>query len=110
VTRPARLTFDNPYLAWGRLGLQALDMLAASARVIHHRTHRRNSPAQLFEMGNEKVQAAIESSHAMTRHWLAMNPASAPALMHQWAALFASGLAPYHSRARRNARRSTRRR
>jgi hypothetical protein len=59
-------------LVWGYLGVQAMEMLAASARVIHHRTNRRNSPAQLFTMGSEKVEAALEASHAMTRHWLSM--------------------------------------
>jgi hypothetical protein len=108
VPRRPRLPFSNPCFAWGHLALQTLDMLAASAHVIHHRTNRKNTPAQLFEMGNEKVQAAIEASHAMTRHWLAMNPSTAPALMNQWAALFASGLKPYHARARKNARRATR--
>ena len=62
----------DPYLAWGYLGVQAMEMLAASARVIHHRTHRRNTPAQLFTMGSEKIEAAIEASHAVTRHWLSL--------------------------------------
>jgi hypothetical protein len=84
-------------------------MLAASAQVIHHRTRRSNNAAQLFEMGNEKVQAAIESSHAMTRHWLKMQGRPSPALWNDWAALLASGLTPFHARALRNARRATRR-
>jgi N-acetylmuramic acid 6-phosphate (MurNAc-6-P) etherase len=84
-------------------------MLAASAQVIHHRTNRRNNAAQLFEMGNEKVQAAIESSHAMTRHWLTMHGRTGPALLEQWVGLLASGLTPFHARAVRNARRASRR-
>jgi hypothetical protein len=84
-------------------------MMAASAQVIHHRTGRRNNAAQLFEMGNEKMQAAIESSHAMTRHWLAMSGRPGTALWSQWAGLFASGLTPFHARAMRNARRTPRR-
>lgn len=84
-------------------------MLTASARVIHHRTHRRNTPAQLFAMGNEKVQASVESSHAMTRHWLAMRDASGLGLWNPWAALLASGMAPFHAKALRNARRARRR-
>ena len=45
--RKAPISPLDPYLAWGYLGVQAMEMLAASARVIHHRTQRRNSPAQL---------------------------------------------------------------
>jgi hypothetical protein len=91
--------------------LRTAEMLVASAQVINHRSRRRNNAADLFEMGNEKVQAAMESGHAMTRHWLAMSPGSSvPALSKHWAALLTSGLMPFHSRARRNARRSKRRR
>jgi hypothetical protein len=84
-------------------------MLAASARVIRHRTSRTNNAAQLFEMGNEKVLAAIESSHAMTRHWLAMRGRPGPAFWGHWAGFLSSGLTPFHARALRNARRATRR-
>jgi hypothetical protein len=89
--------------------LQATEMMAASARVIHHRTSRKNNAAQIFEMGNEKLQAAIESSHAMTRHWLTMQHRPGPAAWHLWAGLLASGLTPFHARALRNARRASRR-
>lgn len=84
-------------------------MLAASARVIHHRTSRRNSPAQLFTMGSEKVEAAIEASHAMTRHWLAMQKRGGLALWTQWPWLLASGMRPFRARALSNARRMSRR-
>jgi hypothetical protein len=102
-------TLANPFFAWGSLALQTAEMMAASAQVIHHRTSRNNNAAQLFEMGNEKVQAAIEASHAMTRHWLTMQGRPGPALFTQWAGLFASGLTPFHARAVKNARRATRR-
>jgi hypothetical protein len=108
--RQRRSLPTDPFTAWGTLALRTTEMLAASARVINHRTTRRNNPAQLFEMGNEKLQAAIESSHAMTRAWLAMgNPASLGASWNQWATLFTRGLTPFHRRALRNARRATRR-
>ena len=107
-TRRSRIP-PNPLFAWGSLALQAAETLAASARVIHHRTHRKNSPAQLFEMGNEKVQAAIESSHSMARQWLAMGGTPGPALWNQWAVLLSSGLTPFHARALSNARRAARR-
>jgi hypothetical protein len=99
----------DPCFAWGALGLETLEMLAASARVIHHRTSRRNSPAQLFAMGNEKVEAGIEASHAMTRHLLAMRDLGGLALWNQWASLLASGMKPFHARALSNARRVSRR-
>ena len=98
----------DPYLAWGHLGLQAMEMLAASARVIHHRTRRRNSPAQLFTMGSEKIEAAVEASHAMTRHWLAMQNRGGLALWTQWPGLLSSGMRPFRTRALSNARRVSR--
>jgi hypothetical protein len=85
-----------------------MEMMAASAQVISHRTSRRNTPAQLFEMGNEKVQAAVESSHAMARLWMAPAPGAANPF-EMWAALLTSGMRPYHRRARLNARRARRR-
>jgi hypothetical protein len=60
-------------------------------------------------MGNEKVQAVIESSHAMTRAWMAMHGRTGPDLWSHWAGLMASGLTPFHARAVRNARRASRR-
>ena len=94
----------DPFLGWGTLGLKTLEMMAASSGVIQHRTNRKNSAAQLFEMGNEKIQAAIEASHAMTRQWMRMSAQlSGPA---QWAALYASALTPFHTRALANARRA----
>lgn len=99
----------DPFLAWGYLGLQALEMLAASARVIQHRTSRSNSPAQIFTMGSEKVEAAVEASHAMTRHWLAMQRRGAVDPWTQWPWLLASGMRPFRARALSNARRISRR-
>jgi hypothetical protein len=100
----------DPLFPWGTLALRTAEMMLASVHVIGHRTTRRNNPAQLFEMGNEKVQAAIESSHAMTRQWLNMQGRSGIAFWNQWAKLLASGLMPFHARALRNSRRATRRR
>ena len=101
--RPAQPV--SPYLAWGNLGLQTLEMLAASASVIQHRTSRPHSPAQIFSMGGEKLEAAVESSHAMARHWLALRDRGALALWTQWPALLDSAMAPYRTRALGNARR-----
>ena len=93
----------NPLFAWQSLGLSMAETMLASSKVISHRTQRQNNAAQLFEMGSEKVQAALESSHAMSRHLMAMS--SDPlALWAAWPRMLASGLRPYKSRAKRNAR------
>ena len=105
---PARRALPaDPLLAWAQVGLQAMEMLAASAHVIHHRTQRRNTPAQIFEMGNEKVLAAFASGHAVMRHW--MEPGNQVPLPSQWAALTAAAVAPFHAKALSNSRRMRRR-
>jgi hypothetical protein len=97
-------------LAWNRLGLRWLEMMAASAQVIAHRTRRANTPAQLYTMGSEKVEALVASSNAMARHVLASSaPANAAAAWEAWARLLASGMTPFHARATRNARSRRRR-
>jgi hypothetical protein len=98
----------DPCLAWGYLAVQAMEMLAASARVIHHRASRRNSPAQLFTMASEKVEAALEASHAITRHWLALRDHGPLAVWTQWPGLVSSGMRPFRTRAVSNARRISR--
>jgi hypothetical protein len=96
-------------LAWNRLGLRWLEMMAASAEVIAHRSRRANTPAQLYTMGSEKVEALVASSNAIARHMLASSaPASAAAAWEAWARLLASGMTPFHARATRNARRRRR--
>ena len=98
-------------LAWSTLGLKWMEMMAASGQVIAHRTQRRNTPVQLFTMGSEKVEAMVESYNAILRHSLAASPGANPFVAWEaWARMLASGMAPYHQRATRNARRSRRRR
>ena len=95
--------------AWGTLGMQWIQMMSASSQAIAHRTGRSNTPAQLFEMGSEKMVAAMEASHAMTRQVLAYPPASLPAIWAAWARLLTTGMTPYRVRAVRNARVARRR-
>jgi hypothetical protein len=95
----------NPLFAWQMLGFRVAETLLASSHVISHRTQRQNTPAQLFEMGNEKVQAAMESSHALTRHWMSMAGRDPLDVWAAWPKMLASGLAPFHTRAKKNARR-----
>ena len=92
-------------LAWQRLGLRMAETMVASSRVISHRTQRQNSHAQLFEMGSEKVSAALESSQALARQWMRLSGRDPLAVMYAWPDVLASGLKPFHSRVRRNARR-----
>lgn len=105
--RPSSLA--NPAFAWGLLALRTAEMMMSSGQVILHRANRKNSPAQLFEMGSEKVQASIEASHAMARSWMAASPGDAFAIWSAWPHLLASGMKPFQSRVRKNARRASRR-
>lgn len=92
-------------LAWSTVSLKWMEMMAASSQVVARRTRRPNTPAQLFTMGSEKVEAIVESSHAVARHMLAAPPANPLAAWEAWARLLTSGMAPFHARAVRNARR-----
>lgn len=92
-------------LAWSTLGLKWTEMMAASGQVIAHRARRRNTPVQLFTMGSEKVEAIVESSNAIARHIMTAPPANALAAWEAWARLLTNGIAPFHARATRNARR-----
>ncbi len=96
----------GPLFAWQMLGVRVAETLVASSHVISHRTQRRNSPAQMFEMGNEKVQAAMESSHALARQWMALSGRDPMAIWAAWPKVLASGLAPFHARVKKNARRA----
>lgn len=91
-------------LAWNTLGLNWLEMMSASGQVIARRSRRNNTPAQLFGMASEKVQAALEASHAMSRHVARFPTADPLAMWNAWARVMASGMAPYRARAVRNAR------
>jgi hypothetical protein len=90
--------------AWLRLGLDCAQTLAASAQVIARRTSRAPTPAQLLSMSSEKVEATLESAHAITRHMLVLPVADPAALWAAYARMMATGLRPYRTRAMRNAR------
>ena len=94
----------NAAFAWNTLGLQWIEMMAASGQVIAKRTRRSPTPAQLFNMGSEKVAAALESSNAMARQLSGFPTHDPMAMWDAWARVLASGVAPYHARAVRNAR------
>ena len=91
-------------MAWQRLGFRAAETLLASTQVISHRTRRQNTPAEIFEMGSEKVLAAMKSSQAVAGHCMRLAGRDPLAFWAAWPRMLASGLAPYHARATRNAR------
>ena len=97
-------------LAWSNLGLQWMEMMAASGQAFAHRAGRGNTPAKVLEMGSEKVLASIESSSAMARRLLSFPTSNAIAMSTAWMRLLGSGMAPYRVRAVRNARAARRRR
>ena len=103
--RAPKISFPDPFLGWGALAYKTAEMMAASALVIPHRSSRPNTPAQIFAMGSEKMQAALEASNAMTLQWLRMGKTPS---MSDWAAFYASGVTPFHRRAVSNARRARR--
>jgi hypothetical protein len=92
--------------AWSTLGLHWLEMMAASGQVIARRTRQRPTPARLFGMGAEKVEAAVESANAMARGMITFPTHDPLAMWNAWAGVLTSGMAPYRSRALRNSRRS----
>jgi hypothetical protein len=98
-------TVLTPLFTWQMLGLRLAETMVASSHVISHRTNRSNTAAQLFEMGSEKVQAAMESTHAMARHWMKVASRDPLAVWSAWPQLLTSGFAPFHARATQNARR-----
>ena len=98
----------NAYMAWNTLGLRWMETLAASGRVIAHRSARANTPLQLFEMVEEKASAGLEASRALAYHLPRLAAASGPAMLNEWTRLMSRSLAPYHARAVRNAKRSRR--
>ena len=91
-------------LAFGQLGMRWLEMMAASQSVITHRLSRANTPAQVYEMGSEKVEAALRASQALSRHFLRPPPTTPLAALDAWTALMAAGMAPFHAKAVRNSR------
>jgi hypothetical protein len=102
--RPTPFLPITATLAWVQLGLQWMEMMAASGQVIAHRTRRKPTALQWWRMGAEKAEAAFASGRAISRH-MAQFPTHDPfAMWHAWAQMLSSGMAPFHLRATRNAR------
>jgi hypothetical protein len=96
-------------MTWSTLGLRWMEMMAASGQVIAHRTSRHNTPAQWMSMGTEKMLAGLASTSAIAREMASFPVHDAMAIPDAWARLLLTGMAPYRTRALRNARAHRRR-
>ena len=76
-------SFTNPFLVWSHLAWKTCEMMLASAQVIQHRTGRMavmgakpsaRDRREFALMGQEKIEAGIESASAMAAQMMAMNP------------------------------------
>ena len=76
-------SFINPYLLWSDLAWKTGEMMLASAQVIQHRTGRiaaagatpsARDRREFLLMGQEKVEAGLESASDIAAHMIAMDP------------------------------------
>jgi hypothetical protein len=78
----AHFAASDPFSVWSRLALQTGEMLMASAHVINHRMQRLATAGskpnardrrEFVLMGQEKIDAAMESAQAMVSRMIMMN-------------------------------------
>ena len=76
-------SFTNPFLVWAHFAWKTGEMMLASAQVIRHRTSRMAAAGatpsardrrEFALMGQEKIEAGVESASAMAAQMMAMNP------------------------------------
>jgi hypothetical protein len=76
-------SFTNPFLVWTRLAWKTGEMMLAAAQVINHRTGRMAAVGstpnardrrEFALMGQEKIEAGVESASAMAAQMMMMNP------------------------------------
>src|SRR5512132_3126405 len=76
-------SFTNPFLAWTGLAWKTGEMLLASAQVVQHRTGRMAAAGatpsardrrEFALMGQEKIEAGVESATAMATQMMTLNP------------------------------------
>ena len=76
-------SFTNPFLVWTRLAWKTGEMMLAAAQVINHRTGRMAAVGttpnardrrEFALMGQEKIEAGVESGSAMAAQMMTMNP------------------------------------
>lgn len=99
MKRNTRNPFFNPFAAWTDLAWKIGEMSVASARVIAHRTTRMAAAGPLpnardrqefTRMGQEKIDAASESVHAIVAHMTAANCRIGPRALGQMMAATAA--------------------
>lgn len=80
-------SFADPFLLWTHLAWKTGEMMLASAQVVHHRTSRiaaagatpsARDRREFALMGQEKIEAAVESASAMAAQMMRMNPLLGP--------------------------------
>jgi hypothetical protein len=87
MKRSRTQSFTNPVLVWTRLAWKTGEMMLASAQVIHHRTGRMAAASakpsardrrEFALMGQEKIEAGVESASAIAAQMMTMNPLLGP--------------------------------
>jgi len=81
--RSSRALALNPWLMWADVACKTAEMMTASAQVIGHRSRRlatattppsARDQREFAQMGQEKVDAAVESAQAVTKQLLRLDP------------------------------------
>lgn len=79
---PRMTMMNNPFLVWMNLGWKTAEMTSASAQVYNHRMSRMVNAGsfpsaadqrEFSRMGQEKIEAGMESLQAMIDHAMSMN-------------------------------------
>ena len=85
-------SYFGPFTLWSDLATKTIEMMLASAQVIGHRTGRMalagpvpnaRDRREIALMGQEKIEAGVQSAQAMAEHMMAMSqPLGALAFRH----------------------------
>jgi hypothetical protein len=76
--------YFTPFMQWNNLAMKTAEMMLASAQVISHRTGRmalaghapnERDRREFALMGQEKIEASVQSAQAMATHMMTMNQA-----------------------------------
>jgi hypothetical protein len=93
--RRTRRASANPLTVWTKLALKTGEMMLASAQVISHRTGRMAAAGAIPSardqeeftlMGQEKIEAAAESTQAMAARMISMSQQMGMLALQQWMA------------------------
>jgi hypothetical protein len=87
MKRTTTPSFNAPFLLWTRLAWKTGEVMLASAQVIHHRTGRMAAAGatpsardrrEFALMGQEKIEAGLESASAIAAQMMTLNPLLGP--------------------------------